>query len=453
MLNYLFIAILGLLGGWMFKWIIEREWYQKLILTFGAAADVALDRHLDDEDKERQLKKYFLGLGGKLFMAVLMTVLALTPLLIVLYGPSDIEPLRNTMLQPWGLILLTLMSVLPFFFLKKTKSAYSRGAQLLHHLWLDNPNMSWMLFRIERKRLKKEGERPPVFIVTGLARAGTTALLYTIKDLGFQSLTYRQMPYLLSPKILGGLNRKKAKNKARSHGDGLEISLDKAEALEEFFWQANLGVEYAEKEALGIQELNEDQMQAYEDYVRLIAADKGPYIAKNNNFILRYQSLKEQMKDLRVLWVFRSPIDHAYSLYKQHHNYLEQQDEDPFILSYMNWLGHQEFGNGHIPFRLSADSNPYTMDDPNYWLFLWKEYYQFALQFKKDELILWIDHAQLANHPLQVVQEIGDLASLKHDGIKAVPYQDRGKSTPDVNWDADLLKRCQQIYHDLAKVQ
>jgi hypothetical protein len=48
------------------------------------------------------------------------------------------------------------------------------------------------------------------------------------------------------------------------------------------------------------------------------------------------------------------------------------QAETPFVRSYMDWLAHHEFGQGHRPFLFGgappADLSPQS---PDYWLDLW----------------------------------------------------------------------------------
>ena len=46
----------------------------------------------------------------------------------------------------------------------------------------------------------------------------------------------------------------------------------------------------------------------------------------------------------------REPISHSISLLNQHLNFLEIQKKDPFVLEYMNSLGHFEFGLNTKPF-------------------------------------------------------------------------------------------------------
>ena len=99
--------------------------------------------------------------------------------------------------------------------------------------------------------------------------------------------------------------------------------------------------------------------------------------AKNNNAILRLPSLVEHNSDLAVFLLVRSPLQHAYSLMKQHEQFSAQQEGDPFIKEYMDWLGHHEFGIGQRPFILDGKGHHEgNTSDINYWLERWVNYYK-----------------------------------------------------------------------------
>ena len=48
--------------------------------------------------------------------------------------------------------------------------------------------------------------------------------------------------------------------------------------------------------------------------------------------------------------MFRSPLEHSYSLLKQHNNFINLQQKETFIKDYMSSIGHYEFGQDHKPF-------------------------------------------------------------------------------------------------------
>ena len=85
------------------------------------------------------------------------------------------------------------------------KSHYSHLEKILHKIIFKNRFLCELLFDFENGQHKKNNPLPnintPVF-VTGLARAGTTALLNSLYDTNrFNSFTYNDMPFIFSPKM------------------------------------------------------------------------------------------------------------------------------------------------------------------------------------------------------------------------------------------------------------
>lgn len=96
------------------------------------------------------------------------------------------------------------------------------------------------------------------------------------------------------------------------------------------------------------------------------------YCSKNNANIARIPYLAQSFPGSRIVVPVRRPASHAASLLRQHHNFLRQQAEDPFIRRYMRDIGHFEFGQIQKPlmfpgFRVDA----YDPTLPDYWLNYW----------------------------------------------------------------------------------
>ena len=81
---------------------------------------------------------------------------------------------------------------------------YSKIQQFLHDIVLKNSFINKSLFEIEKivfskkKNIKYETH----IFITGLPRSGTTSILnffYSLKEFG--SLTYKNMPFILSPNL------------------------------------------------------------------------------------------------------------------------------------------------------------------------------------------------------------------------------------------------------------
>jgi hypothetical protein len=111
-------------------------------------------------------------------------------------------------------------------------------------------------------------------------------------------------------------------------------------------------------------------MAGYRDFIRLVLrrADRTRYLSKNNNHLLRLDSLARAFPDSVILIPIRDPLDHARSLLNQHRRFL---GTDAFTRAYMGWLGHHEFGATHRPFAWDGVTVAGDPQDLDYWLAQW----------------------------------------------------------------------------------
>ena len=107
---------------------------------------------------------------------------------------------------------------------------YSFLSKTLHHLVLGSNVISEMLYDIEmaifKKKLDKNNSRSHIF-VCGLPRSGTTILMNALyKTDQFASLTYRDMPFVISPNLWSKISDRNIKSmpaKERLHGDNKKL--------------------------------------------------------------------------------------------------------------------------------------------------------------------------------------------------------------------------------------
>src|SRR5262245_60775259 len=124
---------------------------------------------------------------------------------------------------------------------------YSFVDRALHYFAFGAPFVQKALCELENDLFKGELERVvssnEVF-VTGLPRAGTTLVLELLYGTGeFETLTYRDMPFILAPLLWGKISgplRKAGEKVERAHGDGMMVSFESPEAFEEVVWLAFL---------------------------------------------------------------------------------------------------------------------------------------------------------------------------------------------------------------------
>ena len=124
-----------------------------------------------------------------------------------------------------------------------------------------------MSFDLEKSYFLKYYDDYPdnhVFII-GLARSGTPILLNSIHETKiFGSLSYGDMPFILSPNLQSKINGNRFQKASieGAHGDGIVISTNSPEAFEEVFWMT-------------FKSDNEDSLDQFSEYVNLILYKKG----------------------------------------------------------------------------------------------------------------------------------------------------------------------------------
>ncbi len=341
----------------------------------------------------------------------------------------------------------TLAFIIPIT--KKDKSGYSELSRLLHRMALDNYNTSFSLFRKERKRIKRKGlERNPRFvIISGLARAGTTSLMNDLSKIGcFVSLHYGNMPFLLCPNFWKKIYKPKTKTlRERSHQDGIKIGLESNEALEEYFFKVKSGDSYINDKHLSEYSISEKDYHDYLDYQTIIRNNNSRiYLAKNNNFLLRYNSLRTFNEDFVMVILFREPLAHANSLLEKHQYYSRLQLENPFVLEYMNWLGHHEFGLNQKPFIF--DNSEQATGDKNsldYWLRIWINYYRYVLNIDHPNTLL-LNYHSYCREPESTVKSVLQKTGIEAELPDYTPFINNRKSQEP--YSEEVFQKALEVY-------
>ena len=244
---------------------------------------------------------------------------------------------------------------------------YSGIQEFLHDLVLSKKFINKSLFELEKIIYLKNTDiknQSHIFI-TGLPRSGTTSLLNFIYSSDhYASLTYKNMPFILSPNFSKLFNKKNISKKERLHGDGISYDINSPEALDEIFF--NNDEEFIKNELV--------------NYIQLIllSESKDKYLSKNNLNFKRIDLINSILPNSIFLIPIREPLQHTYSLLNQHLNFSQLQQGNDFIRRYMNYLGHNEFGLNHKPWN-----NPINfkdLNDINYWLEQWCLFYQNILK-------------------------------------------------------------------------
>ena len=281
------------------------------------------------------------------------------------------------------------------------ENRYSTLDRLLHKLAFATRKAQIGLADVEdvifRDRFACRDLDRPIFI-TALPRAGTTLLLELCVASGeFASHTYRNMPFVLIPmlwdRFSDGFRRADAPRE-RAHGDGMLVSVDSAEAFEETVWIAFWPQRYKHDRIVPWREEEDGVFRDflgnhYKKIVALLArhgdntADlpQSPprYVSKNNLNIARIAWLARHFRDALFLIPFRDPLQHCASLLREHRNFLEIHRRDRFAKSYMEGIGHFDFGDNLRPVDFDGWLDRSKHRDPmeiGFWLEYWRAAYR-----------------------------------------------------------------------------
>jgi len=232
----------------------------------------------------------------------------------------------------------------------------------------------------------------------------------------------------------------------RSHQDGIMINNESSEAFDEVFFQVYESNIYSFKNYLN--EYESEHINSYIEFINhfLITNKRNIYITKNNNHILRLPQIIESGK-FKILITFRNPLTHAASLEKQDLIHSNLQKENTFVLDYMNYLGHFEFGLNKKYFKFRNERvNVTEYEGIDFWLAQWINYYGRIIELTKKyqgiNLINFEDWCSKEKFLLRRINNITGLTIFNKD-----IYFPAVKSS--FNVDGKLLKIAENIFQEL----
>ena len=315
---------------------------------------------------------------------------------------------------------------------------YSNIQKFLHDFVFSKKIINKSLFELEKIiYLKNEDikNQSHVFI-TGLPRSGTTSLLNFLFSSGkYASLTYNNMPFILSPNFSKLFHKKNITKKERLHGDGIDFDNNSPEALDEIFFDNN-------KEFIN----NE-----LENYIQLVLINnkKSKYLSKNNLNYKRIDIIQSILPNSIFLIPIREPLQHANSLLNQHLNFSQLHKEDDFIRRYMNYLGHNEFGLNHKPWNNPIHFN--DLNNINYWLEQWYLFYEFIYKKSQSyENCYFVIYEELVNQ--NYVEKILKKTNLeKNKKIDLQFFRNSNKKELNIEYDKNIFDKSQLLYQNFLK--
>ena len=314
---------------------------------------------------------------------------------------------------------------------------YNNIQKFFHDLVLKKKFINKSLFEIEKiiylKNLKIRNHQH--IFISALPRSGTTSLLnFLFLSKEFASLTYQNMPFLLSPHFSKFFNDRKdnPQKKERLHGDGIMYDINSPEALDEVFFNNN--EKFIKKEL--------------ENYVNLILSseNKNKYLSKNNLNYKRIDLINSILPQSKFLIPIREPLQHAYSLFNQHLHFSHLQKKDDFIRRYMNYLGHNEFGINHLPWH-----NPINFQDIykiDYWIEQWTLFYKDIFnKYNSYQNCNFVIYEELAN-PNYIKKFLEKLNLNKNENLNYNYFKNLNKKEINVEYDNDNYNSAKRIYQE-----
>ena len=371
---------------------------------------------LSDEQKESKLQKnsqrlfglfLILAFGGAIAIAIPLAILWIGDRL----GWLSLSAVLDTSISPAFLIFSSIVAIAVFYLQSKKSdrapeqaNSYSQLDQTLHQIAFNTYNVQTSLASIEdrlfSKQLGQYKNQKPVFI-TALPRAGTTLLLECCASSPeFAAHCYRDMPFVLIPCLWNRFSQTFQRNIAateRAHGDGMQISPDSHEALEEVIWQTYWQRHYHRdrlicwdnRENKEFNEFFASHMQKIIFLRRRNAGNYSRYISKNNANIARIKLLRQLYPHSIIIVPFRNPLHHASSLLQQHLNFLKIHSSDRFAARYMKAIGHYDFGQNLRPIDFDGWFDRRKHRDAKslaFWLEYWIACYRHLLQENADAI-------------------------------------------------------------------
>ena len=285
----------------------------------------------------------------------------------------------------------------------------------------------------------------PVY-VAGLARSGSTIQLEILSKIpGVVTHRYRDYPPIYTPYLwswfLDRMPRGKAVAVERTHLDGIMVTPESPEALDEVLWMAFFADIHQpdRRNVLDADTSNAAFEEFYRDHIRkLIAARRGSrYVSKGNYNVARMEYLLKLFPDARFIVPVREPSAHIASLMKQHQLFREGEANNPRMLEHMRRVGHFEFGMDRRPINFGDRARTDEILDLwekgkeiRGWARSWAAVYDhIADRIDRNEALrdatLVVNYEEFCKEPENTIRAMLNHCGLPMDEAVIAEYQDR----------------------------
>jgi len=457
---------------------------KSLMLAISNGLSVFSEIDLSDINKEEKLRQESLSvIFNSVYLAIkilsLLIPFTIAYALLYFLGETPIDVLGKQVLGTPNLVVLCISSVASYIALRyrvvekhhvSLESSYSLSHQITHNFavipfFAKSMGVIDNIFTPNSMPL----EDKPIFII-GLARAGTTALLNALHSKSeFATYTYRFMPFITAPIVANFFNKRSIKKhevlRERAHGDGHKIGLNSPEAFDEILWKLYYPNIYKNDYIIGVGEnqLTDNFVSVFKANLSKVSylnkkelsfADRNinvRYVSKNNANISRIPALKAIFPKANFVVIFRDPISHARSLHRQHKNFLKIHRNDPFVLKYMNDLGHNEFGlNAKSLLLKKKFSSTFSNDVFEYWLDYWIYVYEYVLKEHSD--LVFVSLESLVENERDIMERLLLLIDAEDNSWEdlRVYFKGSNSNTPPCEKNNQQIDYAYSIYNQMC---
>lgn len=243
------------------------------------------------------------------------------------------------------------------------EAIFSVSGSMAFFSWLicEHPALWKALGNLETSILADRLDDIPIIkpiYVTGLARSGSTLLLEILAEApSVVSQRYKDFPPVFTPyawnKLLTYMQSGPAEPAERAHKDGILVTMDSPEAMEEPLWMSFFPSLHDPRHSNVIEPDCDDHGfgRFYAAHIRKLLAVRGGtrYLAKANYQVTRLEYLLRLFPDARFILPVREPAAHIASLIKQHNLFTRGQQANPRARAHLRRVGHFEFGMDRAP--------------------------------------------------------------------------------------------------------
>lgn len=478
------ILVVGFVSLFQILGLVKKS--QDVVRIARNSLNIIRSTRLSDEQKESKLQKNSQKLFGLFFILASGGAIAIGLPLGVLWvgdrlGWLSLSVTLDTTLSPVFLIASSIFAmVLLWNKSGKQRSpttastkAYSQLDRILHHVAFKTYTAQVAIADVEEgifsQQLATCKTKRPVFI-TSLPRAGTTLLLECCADLPeFAAHCYRDLPFVMIPCLWNRFSQafqQTVESMERAHGDGMKISPDSHEALEEVVWKTFWKRHYQKDRIIPWdREENAEFNEFFRSHMRKIillrrgnSAASTRYVSKNNANIARTGILHTLFPDSTIVIPFRHPLQHASSLLEQHLNFLQIHQADEFASEYMKAIGHYDFGQNLRPIDFGGWFDQRESREATslaFWLEYWVASYQHLLQENAD-FLNFFDYEALCENPESGLKSLAEVVeSVDPEALVSAISRIRQPRSRAIETDAvpaSLLKDTNLVYTRLREI-